>query len=195
MIQNYIAEMARQLSTSFSDLLLCVMAFYVAYEWHRVGRIKAVVGISIQGTAAFLGIFRFAMSKPDGGIIFKCHKFMSWLAAGAGVPLIAMEFCAKYGSAMLANKIAIFLLAVIIVAAFLPPKTQEVATQAASGFSMLVILILSFSNKNYFGLGAGLTYVIAGLVLSSEGSILGFPNVDWLHYALIIGNYLFLRSI
>ncbi|XP_078337049.1 transmembrane protein 276-like [Crassostrea virginica] len=187
--------MARQISTALSDLLLCIVAFYVSYKWYHANRMKAAVGISIQATAAFLGIFRFAMSNPEGGIIYKSHKFMSWLAAGAGVPLIAMDFCARYESAMLANKIAIFLLAVVVVAAFLPPKTQEVATQAASGFSMLVILILCFIHKNYLGLGAGVTYVVAGLVFSSEGSILGLPKVDWLHYALIMGNYLFLRSI
>ncbi|XP_061162545.1 uncharacterized protein LOC133171762 [Saccostrea echinata] len=187
--------MARQLSTSFSDLLLCLAASYVALEWYKLNKVKASAGLSIQAIAAFFGIFRFAMAYPEGGIIFKCHKFMSWLAAGAGIPLIAMEFCARYGSALLANKIAIFLLAVVVVAAFLPPKTKEVATQAASGFSMLVILMLSFVNKNYFGLGAGITYVIAGLVFGSDGSLLGFPKVDWLHYALILGNYLFLRSI
>lgn len=187
--------MARQLSTSLSDLLLCIAASYVAYEWYKVNRLKASAGISIQATAAFFGIFRFAMTNPEGGIIYRCHKFLSWLAAGAGVPLIAMDFCARYGSAMLANKIAIFLLAVVVMAAFLPQKTKEVATQAASGFSMLVILILSFINQNYFGLAAGITYVTAGLAFGSDGSILGFPNVDWLHYALIVGNFLFLRSI
>lgn len=154
--------MARQLSTSFSDLLLCVMAFYVAYEWHRVGRIKAVVGISIQGTAAFLGIFRFAMTKPEGGIIYKCHKFMSWLAAGAGVPLIAMEFCAKYGSAMLANKIAIFLLVWLLLQPSFHQKLRKWLPRQQVGSRCLSSLFLASATRTTLGLEQGLLMLLLG---------------------------------
>ena len=120
---------------------------------------------------------------------------MSFLSAGAGVALVAMEFCGVYGSPLLANKIAIFLLAVIGASAFMPTKMRDVCTQAAGGFSMLTILILSFMNKNYFGLGAGVVYVLSGLLLTSDGILLGLPYVDWLHYGLTVANFLFLRAL
>lgn len=135
------------------------------------------------------------MLKLEGGIIYKCYKFMFWLVVGVGVFFIVMEFCVKYGLVMLVNKIVIFLFVVIIVVVFFLLKIQEVVIQVVSGFLMFVIFIFSFSNKNYFGFGVGFIYVIVGLVFSFEGFILGFLNVDWLYYVLIIGNYLFFRFI
>ncbi|KAK3086880.1 hypothetical protein FSP39_024830 [Pinctada imbricata] len=187
--------MARQLSTSFSDLVLSASSFYICYLWYLQGHKMAAAGFGILGSAAFLGIFRFAMTNPEGTLIFKCHKFLSFLSAGAGVSLVAMEFCGVYGSVMLANKIAIFLMIVIGAAAFMPPKMRGVCTQAASGFSMLTILILCFINKNYYGIIAGLLYVVSGLLLTGDGILLGFPYVDWLHYVLTAANFLFLKAL
>ena len=99
--------MPRQLSTSLSDLILALSAFYVGNEI-RNKHLKPSIGLTIQGIAATVGIIRFAMENPEGSLIFKSHKFFSWLATTFGVPAIALGFCGIYGSAVLANKIIIF---------------------------------------------------------------------------------------
>lgn len=187
--------MPRQLSTSLSDLILAVSAFYVAHHWHERQLFKAAIGIGIQGIAASFGVFRFAMADPEGTIIYKIHKLTSWLAGAVGVPLIGLMFCAKYSSSSLSNKISLFVVCVVVVAIFLPPKTRELCSQAVSGFSILIMCILCSTNSNWYGLGACVVYIIAGAVFGSDGTVLGIPKVDYLHYLLVAGNTLFKLSL
>lgn len=185
--------MPRQLSTSLSDLLLAISAFYVANVLFRY-HYRPAVGLIIQGIAASVGVIRFAMERPEGTFIFHSHKFCSWLAAILGVPAIALGFCSVYSSVTLGNKIMIFVAIVACSSFFLPQHIRQVTTQAVSGFAMLTILLLCFMHTNWYGLCAAVVYVVSGLIGGSDGKIGPFWNVDILHYGLIIGNILFLHS-
>lgn len=185
--------MPRQLSTSLSDLILAISAFYVANQLYN-HHLKPSIGLIIQGIAASVGIIRFSMENPEGSLIFKGHKFFSWLAATFGVPTIALGFCGIYGSAVLANKIIIFVGIVAVSSFFLPTNMRQLTTQAVSGFAMLTILLLCFMNRNWYGLGAAVLYVVSGLIGGSDGQIGPFYKVDILHYGLVIGNLMFWYS-
>lgn len=183
--------MPRQLSTSLSDLMLAISAFYVSHHWYEHKHHNAAIGMFIQSCAASMGIFRFAMEQPQGTLVYKAHKLLSWLAGAVGVPLIALVFCYKYGSAALANKISIFIVCILLVVVFLPPKNRELCSQAVSGFSILTMATLCVINKNWFGFGACVVYAGAGILFGSDGKLLDIPKVDFLHYFLIVGNTLF----
>lgn len=56
--------MARQLTTSISDLVLLLSVIHFVYFvfWENF---FAAFGLSIQGVAAGIGVYRFALSRPD----------------------------------------------------------------------------------------------------------------------------------
>ena len=93
--------MARQLSTSLSDLCLAVSAFYVAYYWNIHGQSKAAIGIGIQGVAASVGIIRFAMVHPEGTVVYKVHKLFSWLAGNKISQLFKVTLSKIHGISLL----------------------------------------------------------------------------------------------
>ncbi|XP_060080278.1 uncharacterized protein LOC132559678 [Ylistrum balloti] len=183
--------MPRQLSTSLSDLMLAISAFYVSHYWYGRNYNYAAFGMFIQACAASMGIFRFAMEEPQGTLIYKAHKLLSWSAGAVGVPMIALMFCNRYGSSALANKISIFVVCILLVVSFLPPKNRELCSQAVSGFSILTMATLCTLNKNWFGFGACFVYAAAGILFGSDGTLLDIPKVDFLHYFLIVGNTMF----
>lgn len=186
--------MPRQLSTSLSDLILAISAFYVGHSLYNTD-FKPAVGLIIQGMAATVGIVRFSMENPEGSFIFKGHKLLSWVAATFGIPAIALGFCDMYGSTVLANKIIIFVAIVAVLSFFLPSRIRQLTTEAVSGFSMLTILILCFMFKNWLGFSAGVFYVVSGLVGGSDGQIGPLYKVDILHYGLVVGNTLFMYAL
>lgn len=185
----------RQISTSVSDFVLALSAFYVSYHWFHKGFIKAGFGLAIQGAAATCGVVKFAMNDAQGTAIFFAWKFLTFVATVLGVPLIAIEFCFIHELSALGNKITMFILVVFIVSAFLMPKQRALASQAVSGFSVLSVIIICFVRKNWFGFTAGINYVLAGLVFGEEGHLLWIPNVDSLHYLLAVANLLFSSAL
>ena len=59
--------MARQLTTSLSDLVLALSVLHFVYcvFWDNL---FAAIGLSIQGAAAGIGVYRFALSRPDQNV-------------------------------------------------------------------------------------------------------------------------------
>ncbi|KAL8575930.1 hypothetical protein ACOMHN_027328 [Nucella lapillus] len=180
--------MARQLSTAVSDLvlLLSVLHFVYCVFWENL---FASLGLSIQGVAAGLGVYRFAMDRPDYNIT-NYHKMMSWVAQVVGVPLLGVGF-AYDTMPLMANIIFLFVIAAVVVSRFVDDGLRKLLTEAASGFGMLTIILVSLRYFNLYGLIGAASYVASGLVIGSEGNMHGVPRVDILHYVLAVGNVFF----
>ena len=187
--------MVHQLSTSLSDLALAASVFYVVHNWYNTAFLYAAAGLLVQGLAASVGVVRFAMERPEGTVIFKGHKFLSWLAAAVGMSLISYDFCQGYNSYTMGNVVLAFSAIVLFTAGFQSAESRQLTTQACSGLAILTILILCLFNSNWNGVFAALIYILAGAIIGSEGELMGFLRVDILHYALVVGNLLFLRSL
>ena len=187
--------MVRQLSTSLSDFALAASVLYVVNVWYNAELFHAATGLLIQGLAASVGVIRFAMERPEGTSIFKGHKFLSWLAAAVGMSLISYDFCQKYSSFTMGNVVLAFSAIVLLTAGFQTTESRQLTTQACSGLAILTILIVCLVNSNWTGVLTALIYILAGAIIGSEGELMGFLRVDILHYALVVGNLLFLKSL
>jgi len=184
--------MGRQLTTSLSDALLAWSVLYFIYNvfWSNF---FACFGLGIQGIAAGLGVVRFAQGRADGQI-YDYHMMSSWLARVVGVPLLAVGFCHKDLPVMM-NLNMMFMLGVLIGSRMLAPGMRKLVIEACSGFGMLTIIIVSLRTWNIYGLLAAAVYIVAGLVIGSEGKLSVFYRVDLLHIGLVAGNLLFTRAI
>lgn len=185
--------MARQLTTAISDLVLVLSVIFFVYHVFWVN-FFAAFGLSIQGMAAGVGTYRFAMSRPDSGVT-NYHKMLSWLAQVAGVPLIGVGF-AHNTIPILVNLNFLFIIGAIIASRLLnDSKTRQLLTEAASGFGMLTVIIVCVRFFNLYGLLGAAAYVSSGLVIGSEGYFHGVPRIDILHYVLAAGNVFFKMAL
>uniref|UniRef100_A0A0B7ADT6 Uncharacterized protein n=1 Tax=Arion vulgaris TaxID=1028688 RepID=A0A0B7ADT6_9EUPU len=180
--------MARQLTTSASDALLAVSVLYFIYNVFWVN-FFACIGLGIQGTAAALGVVRFAQVRPEGQI-YDYHQMTSWLAQVVGIPLLAVGFCHKDLPVMMNLNIMI-MVAVLIGCRFLAPGMRQLATQSCAGFGLLTIVIVSVRAWNIYALLATAVYIATSKVIGSEGKMSVFYRVDLLHVGLSIGNVLY----
>jgi len=187
--------MARQLSTSVSDFVLALSVFYAVFIFYNNAQYFAAVGLLLQGIAASVGVVRFASLRSEMGPVFRTHKFLSWLATAAGVPILSFQFCTNYEAEITSHLLLAFSGLVTLSAQFMNAENKQLFTQASSGLGMLIILILSISYTNINGIIAGLIYVLTGAIIGSEGNILGILRVDILHYGLVAGNVFFMWSL
>lgn len=184
--------MAQQITTAISDFVLVLSILYVVSGIYNKN-FTSSLGFLAQGAAASAGVIRFAMSSP--GQVTTIHKQLSWLATILGVPLISLGFCSLYGETSLRHFLMVITGVVMVGSRFAQAQQQALLVQAASGLAMLCILYLCLMNWNLSGLLAGIVYVTAGLIIGSEGKWNGLLRVDLLHYALVVGNLLFLRAL
>ncbi|XP_076448755.1 uncharacterized protein LOC143285395 [Babylonia areolata] len=185
--------MTRQLSTSVSDLVLALSVVYFVYcvFWDNV---FAALGLLIQGVAAGLGVYRFALSRPDSKIT-NYHKMMSWTAQVVGVPLLGVGFANNYMPLMV-NLNFLFVIAAVVASRFVDDGGQrKLLTEAASGFGMLTVILVCLRSINLYGLFGAAAYVGSGLAIGSEGHLHGIPRVDILHYVLAVGNLFFVMAL
>ena len=187
--------MVQQISTVISDFALACSVFYVVLnlEYHLYPYF--IVGLTILGIAASIGVARFGMKHAERTPVFKTHKFFSWLSAAAGMALIAYQFCLKYNSANLGGAILIFSAAATLTWPLQSADNKQLYSQACSGLSLLSITFLSLYAANWNGAAAGVIYMGGGMIFGSDGVFLSFQKVDWLHYVLVIGNLFFLKAL
>ncbi|XP_067651580.1 uncharacterized protein [Haliotis asinina] len=184
--------MARMMSTAVSDMVLALSVFWLV-KYLLVKNMFAALGFMIQGFAATAGVARFSSQAP-GTTLTNVHKYLSWFARIAGMPLVAVGFC-KYVMPYLMNLNFMFSLGVIFTNKLLDESQRSLVNEACSGFAMLTIIAVSYTTWNVAGLAASFVYVVSGLVIGSEGSWGGMQRVDILHYALVVGNVFFYSAL
>ncbi|KAK7114286.1 uncharacterized protein [Littorina saxatilis] len=184
--------MPRKLSTSLSDLVLALSVVHFVYcvFWENF---FAAFGLSIQGMAAGVGVYRFALSHPDSSVT-NAHTTFSWLAQVAGVPLLGVSF-AHNTIPIMVNLNFLFVVCAVVASRFVDAGLAKLLTEAASGFGMLTILVVCLRFFNLYGLLGAASYIASGLVIGSEGYLHGIPRVDILHYVLAIGNIFFRMAL
>uniref|UniRef100_A0A0B7ADF3 Uncharacterized protein n=1 Tax=Arion vulgaris TaxID=1028688 RepID=A0A0B7ADF3_9EUPU len=180
--------MARQLTTSASDALLAVSVLYFIYNVFWVN-FFACVGLGIQGTAAALGVIRFAQSRPQSQI-YDYHQMMFWLSQVVGLPLLAVGFCHKDMPVMM-NLNLMIMAAVLIGSNFLAPGMRQLATESCAGFGMLTIIIVSVRTWNIYAVLASAVYIVSSKVIGTEGKMGIFLRVDIHHVGISLGNALY----
>ena len=63
-----------------------------------------------------------------------------------------------------------------------------------STLAVLGIIFVSILEKNFYGIAGTIAYMLAG-GMESMDNVLGLRGVDWFHYALAVGNVLFMYGI
>lgn len=187
--------MPKQISTAVSDFALACAAFYVSFQLFMNYNGYGSIGMFLLASAASAGVLRFSMNHSEAMQIFRIHKFLSWLCAGAGLGILAYQFCVRYNSITNGYIVIAFSGMVTLTSVFQNKENKELFVQASSGLSLLTILLLSFYQENWYGVSAALVYILAGAIIGSDGAFLGVPRVDLLHYALVAGVLLFLRAL
>jgi len=109
------------------------------------------------------------------------------------LPLIAAGFCFCHhkqgqGNLHLASGGA------GIVLTFLRVTINEDLSKLVSTSAILGIALVSILDKNLYGIAGTISYMLAG-GMESVDSIIGLRGVDWFHYALAVGNVLFMYAI
>lgn len=182
----------RSLSTAISDLVLALSVYFLIY--HRFGTsLFACLGLAFQGAAATVGVARFAMDRPPTRVL-NTHASLSWLAAAIGMNIVAISYTRPVAPTLMTINFLVFV-AMLVMGAHLTGEQRVLAKQAASGFAMLSILFSCYLTSNWNGIIGATIYVVAGLVVGSEGVMGGMPRVDLLHYLLALGNLFFLWSL
>lgn len=178
--------MGRQYSTALSDLVLAYSALHAACSVISTN-LYAFTGFMLICTAASLGVFRFASSKPSSQLL-TWHKYMSWLSSVLGVSLIAIAYFRQFNLPTPANALASLAITLCILKPHLSEKVLSTASEIVSAIAILTIVLLNIFQLNALAvIGAGM-YVVSGLVIGTEGEWHGIAKVDLFHYALVVGN-------
>ena len=182
-----------QISTSISDALLALSAFNACYNVAS-SSLNAMCGFFIIGAAATCGIYRFGCSAPSSNTV-QFHQFLSWLASVLGMSLLAAAFHRYYLNIIIANVHAAAALALVLLQQHFAESHVMLITEALSSLAVISILILSILVFNPYAIIGAVLYIVAGLVVGTNGAMYGIPCVDIFHYVLLVGNIALLMGL
>ncbi|KXJ23817.1 uncharacterized protein LOC110249819 [Exaiptasia diaphana] len=185
----------RYIATAVSDLVLALVSFACASNptLNKLS-LHASAGFGLVGVAACMGVVRFSVIIPSfHNVVIKLHKLMSWLASVAGLPLIAAGFSFHHQKQGLGN-LHLATSGASLVLTFLRVSINENLSKLVSTSAVFGIVFVSIIDKNLFGIAGTIAYMLAG-GMESMDNILGLRGVDWFHYALSVGNVLYLCGI
>ena len=186
-------KMNRQLSTALSDAILSYVSYAAAYKTMSTNT-SATVGFVIIGTAAFIGTIRFGLQNPRTDII-SFHKFLSWMGSAIAVPYIAAAYHKQESSNLLASVHIVSGFALVATQKFLSERQKRLCTEAVSSYAVISILTLSLVTSNNAGAFGAICYVIAGLIVGTDGHISIVPRVDIFHYVLVIATLSLMQGL
>lgn len=187
-------------STAVSDGALTAVCLGASATLLRVGgrsRTLGGMGFGLVGFAAALGTLRFGFFPS----IEPAHTAFSRVAGLVGVPLIGVGFATSaLSSDALRKTVGISCLVALPLGAmalgWLPLYRLGVG-----GLAMVVSIAISarhLSSDRRVGFagisGAGLV-MLAGLVIGTDGELMGFQRIDWFHYVLATANALLALSL
>jgi len=180
-------------STAVSDAALALVALGGAGVLLRVGgraRTLGGMGFGLVGIAAALGTARYGFAPA----VEPSHEAFSRVAGLVGVPLIGVGFLVSALRKEEWRRNVGFgcLIALPALAAglgWLP--TYRLAIGALGMVAVVAVSGLSFGkdrNASVAGILGALMTILAGLVIGTDGELLGFQRIDWFHYALATAN-------
>lgn len=182
----------RQISAAVSDFFLALSAYFAAvclYSSHPI----SAIGISLQGFAALIGIFRYAADSPDS-LIVDVHAVVCSMATLSALPGFATGFCNYFNLPYMGYLIVLLSCITFIFGCFMDKEVRQNIAEMVAGFSLLCIILFCLYYGHKIGLTACAVYILAAGV-GTEGSIAGIPKIDILHYGLVLGNMAFIEAL
>ncbi|TGL96602.1 hypothetical protein EHQ76_15845 [Leptospira barantonii] len=185
-----------QLSTVFSDLILSLVALYVAFQIRSAAsyaRTAGFFGFLTIGVSAGLGVIHFL----GIGILDPVYRFSVGLASFVGVPLIGIGFFHIGIKKLEKNSLypiagVLFLLYVIFGYVFPFPLLST----ALGGIAMVTVILVCIRKNSggtkvaaLYGILGAILFILAGLVIGTTGSRGPILNVDIFHVVLAIAVY------
>lgn len=178
--------MAREVSTAISDAVVVLSAINSAWNL-KTSEPYAALGFLIIAAAASLGVLRFSQHNPVDSLI-GWHKYMAWVSACLGLPLISLSYLRLAGYIWFANGHLAASAAVLLLQRFLSSEVTKPCGDILGGAAVVSILVCNIMNFNAHGLIGAVTYMVASLVVGTEGTMRGLKRVDIFHYLLAVGN-------
>ena len=178
--------MVRELSTAISDTAVALSAFNSAWRLRSIEP-YAALGFLIIGSAASLGVLRFSQVDASDSLI-GWHKYMAWVSACIGIPLISLSYLRQAGYIWFANGHLAASVATVIMKRFLSEEITKPCGDILGGAGVISILFCSIRDLNEHGILGTVAYASASLAVGTEGWLWGFKRVDIFHYLLAVGN-------
>lgn len=177
-----------QLSTALSDGTLMLAAF-AACLWLRArGERYTSTGFLLIGCAAFIGTVRFSIN-PE---LDELHGFVSALATCTGLPLIGVQYlatCLRWPGPD--GRMITMGASVVGFAAFGLAFPVPLYGTLVGALSMIAVIagaarcVPHHPRRAAAAIGGALAFVLAGLVIGTEGTLGPMLRVDVFHYVLI----------
>ncbi|ELU11798.1 hypothetical protein CAPTEDRAFT_220352 [Capitella teleta] len=176
--------MVQQLTTAVSDAVLALVSMRAAIGLLSVN-FFASIGFGLLAGAASFGVMRFSQSTPNWNIV-NWHKYLSWLTAASGIPLIACGYFRQESITNIANLFLAAAITMVILSRYASGKivTDGANVMAAVGLGTM-LLDGVWRLHLYVSVGAA-CFITAATVIGTEGFINGFRRVDAFHYLLAI---------
>lgn len=146
------------------------------------------IGLLLVGVAAVVGTLRFAGRTE----LVDAHAGLSGLAACVGLPCVGAGWATAVFAPARAEVVRRYVFGVLLVVAAMV-WWMPLARTLLGGVGMIAVLVAAAGvaprergAAALGALGAGLTLAV-GLVIGTEGELLGFPRVGWFHLGLAAG--------
>ncbi len=185
--------MPSQVSVAVSDALLSLTTLNAAYRVSGVSLVTAL-GFLLIATAAGCGVIRFSLPDPSTDII-AWHKHFSWLSSAVGVPFVAAGYCREANIVVVSHALTAGGIALALLQKYFNDQAIQTFSTVIAGCSLASIICVSIPQFNEFGIIGGILYLVAGLVVGTEGSIWGILKVDIFHVMLTLGNVSLMKGL
>jgi len=175
---------------SWTDAVLAVVSLgggaWLLLRDSASGR-TAGLGLLLVGIAALVGTLRFAGQEQLAG----AHAGLSGLAACVGLPTVAAGWATAVFAPHRAELARRYVFGVLLVVAAMVWWVALVRTVLGALAMLTVAVAAARALPRWAGalgaLGAALTLGV-GLLIGTEGDLLGFPRVGWFHLGLAGAN-------
>lgn len=179
------AEVAIQLSTAASDLLLALVTAGACVALRRRGERYVSTGLLLVACAAFIGSLRFAVNPELADL----HRFTTALATHTGMPLIGVQYASTaFGRPGPDGRMVTMGVSVVGFSAFGLAFPLPIYGTLVGAGSMAVVIAASstFADRRraIAAIAGALGVALAGLVIGTEGALGPVLRIDVFHAVL-----------
>lgn len=158
-----------------------------------------MIGFSVIGFAAFLGVLRFGYIFPRKHYSLKdWHRYFSDLGSMLGLPMIAAAFTQRTEW----QNLCWLFLAVSIITILLHciESVHKTVRDFDAAISIMFILFSGLFMEyrgvaNKYSIAGAVSIILSGIVSTEGRGLFGLKNVDLFHYFLALGIYFFSEAL
>ena len=123
------------------------------------------------------------------------HKLVSWLCNIVGIPFLASAVVAHNGHANAGSLLAIESVFFLCIYKLIPTGIKNIGNAILSPISVVAMTGSSAYVGNLYGCYTAVMLILSGILIGTEGVLLGVPRVDIFHYGLVIANMLYVAAM